>query len=64
MGLRAVLVQIAEDINKLNYFTLELESEGREPRLSEDVKLGFFRMSRKLSIISANTLRPVKLSSK
>ena len=45
MGLRASLEQTAEDINKLNHFTLEIEVEGREPRLSEDVKLGFFRIA-------------------
>jgi PAS domain S-box-containing protein len=44
MGLRAALEQVAEDINNLNYFTVELIVEGREPGLSEEVKLGYFRI--------------------
>jgi PAS domain S-box-containing protein len=45
LGLRAALEQIAEDINKLNYFKIEIEVEGKEPKLTEDVKLGFFRIA-------------------
>ncbi len=45
MGLRASLEQIGEDINKLNHFKLEVEAEGREPKLSEEIKLGFFRIA-------------------
>jgi PAS domain S-box-containing protein len=45
MGLRAALEQIAEDFNNLNYFTVELIVEGREPGLSEEVKLGYFRIA-------------------
>lgn len=44
MGLRASLEQIAEDINKLNYLRVEVEVEGREPDLPEEVKLGLFRI--------------------
>ncbi len=45
LGLRAALEQIAEDLNKLNHFTVELEVEGKEQELSEAVKLGFFRIA-------------------
>ena len=45
IGLLASLEQIAEDINKLNCFKVEVEVNGKEPKLSEDVKLGFFRIA-------------------
>jgi signal transduction histidine kinase len=45
MGLLPALEQIAEDINKLNLFQVEIDAKGREPELSEEVKLGFFRIA-------------------
>jgi PAS domain S-box-containing protein len=45
MGLRASIEQTAEDLNKLNQFKVEIEVKGREPELSEEVKLGFFRIA-------------------
>jgi signal transduction histidine kinase len=45
LGLKAALGQIAEDINKLNHFTVEVEVEGHEQELSDEVKLGFFRIA-------------------
>jgi PAS domain S-box-containing protein len=44
LGLQAALEQIAEDFNKLNSFKIEVDVEGDEPILTEDVKLGFFRI--------------------
>jgi two-component system, NarL family, sensor histidine kinase DegS len=37
--------QISEDINKLQQIKVELIVNGEEPKLSEDVKLGFFRIA-------------------
>jgi PAS domain S-box-containing protein len=45
LGLQAALEQIAEDINKLQQIKVEVRSEGEEQRLSEDLKLGFFRIA-------------------
>jgi PAS domain S-box-containing protein len=45
LGLLAALEQMAEDISKLNLFEIKVEVEGIEPALSEDVKLGFFRVA-------------------
>jgi PAS domain S-box-containing protein len=45
MGLRASLEQMAEDINKLNYLNVEVDVKGKEPKLSEEVKLGCFRIA-------------------
>jgi PAS domain S-box-containing protein len=45
LGLQAALEQIAEDINKLGYFSVEIEAEGFEPDLSEEVKLAYFRIA-------------------
>jgi PAS domain S-box-containing protein len=45
LGLRAALEQTADDINKVNSFKAEVEVEGREPELSEEIKLGFFRVA-------------------
>src|SRR5512136_2271571 len=45
LGLQASIEQIAEDINKLNHFKVELEVQGKEPMLSEEIKLGFFRIA-------------------
>jgi PAS domain S-box-containing protein len=44
-GLVAALEQIAEDFNKLGQFSIEEHVEGMEPELSEEVKLGFFRIA-------------------
>lgn len=44
LGLLAALEQIAEDINKLKQVKVELHSEGTEPKLSEEIKLAFFRI--------------------
>lgn len=45
MGLRSSLEQIADDINKLKQITVEINVEGEEPDLSEEIKLGFFRIA-------------------
>jgi PAS domain S-box-containing protein len=48
LGLLAALDQIAEDMNKLNqtnHISVEVDAEGEEPPLSEDVKLGLFRIA-------------------
>jgi PAS domain S-box-containing protein len=45
LGLQAALEQIAEDHNKVGQIRVEVNVEGREPELSEDIKLGFFRVA-------------------
>jgi len=45
LGLLAALEQIAEDINKLQQIKVEVKSEGKEQPLSEEIKLGFFRIA-------------------
>ena len=45
MGLLAALEQIAEDYNKLKQLSVEVHYEGNEPKLAEEVKLGFFRVA-------------------
>jgi PAS domain S-box-containing protein len=45
LGLVAALEQIAEDINKVQQISVDVEVEGIEPEISEDVKLGFFRIA-------------------
>jgi len=48
LGLLAALDQIAEDMNKLNqtnHISVEVDAEGEEPSLPEDVKLGLFRIA-------------------
>jgi len=48
LGLLAALDQMAEDINKLNHtnhFSVEVDAEGKEPPLPEDLKLGLFRIA-------------------
>jgi PAS domain S-box-containing protein len=44
-GLVAALEQIADDFNKLGQLTVEVHLEGMEPELSEETKLGFFRVA-------------------
>ena len=44
-GLAAALEQIAEDYNKLGQLAVEVQVKGVEPALSEEVKLGFFRIA-------------------
>ncbi len=44
-GLAAALEQIATDYNKLGQLSVEVNVEGMEPELSEEVKLGFFRIA-------------------
>ena len=44
-GLAAALEQIADDFNKLGQFSIEVQVDGVEPELSEEVKLGFFRIA-------------------
>jgi PAS domain S-box-containing protein len=44
-GLAAALEQIADDYNKLGQLSVEVQIEGIEPRLSEDIKLGYFRIA-------------------
>jgi PAS domain S-box-containing protein len=45
LGLVAALEQIAEDINKLGQIRVEVKVEGAELQLSEDIRLGFFRIA-------------------
>ena len=45
MGLLAALEQIADDYNKLGQLIVEVKTDGVEPELSEEVKLGFFRIA-------------------
>ena len=44
-GLLAAIEQIADDYNKLGQLSVEVNVEGVEPELSEEVKLGFFRIA-------------------
>jgi PAS domain S-box-containing protein len=44
-GLVAALEQMAEDFNKLGQLFVEVHIVGMEPELSEEVKLGFFRIA-------------------
>ena len=44
-GLVGALVQVADDYNILGQLEVEVHIEGAEPELSEDVKLGFFRIA-------------------
>ncbi len=44
-GLLAALEQVIEDINKLQQTKVNLKVEGGEPDLSDDVKLGLFRIA-------------------
>ncbi len=44
-GLAAALEQIADDYNKMGQFSVKINVEGVEPGLSEDFKLGFFRIA-------------------
>jgi PAS domain S-box-containing protein len=44
-GLVGALEQIADDFNKLGQLAVEVHIEGIEPELSEEVKLGFFRIA-------------------
>jgi signal transduction histidine kinase len=41
----AALEQIVEDLDKLQQASEELHTGGDEPQLSEEVKLGFFRIA-------------------
>ncbi len=45
LGLQAALEQIAEDINKLHQIEIEVNVEGQEPKMQDDVKLAFFRIA-------------------
>ena len=45
LGLQAALEQMADDINKLKQLPVEVKVDGREPQVSEDIKLGFFRIA-------------------
>jgi PAS domain S-box-containing protein len=45
LGLTAALEQIADDYNVLKQLHVEVNVEGSEPELSEEVKLGFFRIA-------------------
>ncbi len=44
-GLTAALEQIADDYNKLGQLSVEVQVEGSEPKLSEGIKLGLFRIA-------------------
>ncbi len=44
-GLASALEQMAEDHNKLGQVSVKVFVEGLEPDLTEDVKLGFFRIA-------------------
>jgi PAS domain S-box-containing protein len=45
LGLRAALEQLAEDIDKLKQVRVVLEVEGDEPELTDNIKLGLFRIA-------------------
>ncbi len=45
LGLQAAIEQVAEDINKLKQIPVEVNVEGIEPDISEEMKLGFFRIA-------------------
>lgn len=45
LGLQAALEQISEDINNLQQITVEVNIEGTELEIPEEVKLGFFRIA-------------------
>ncbi len=45
LGLQAALEQIVEDVNKLRGIPIEINVEGTEPEVAEDLKLGFFRIA-------------------
>ncbi|MDD5700661.1 MAG: histidine kinase N-terminal 7TM domain-containing protein [Dehalococcoidales bacterium] len=45
LGLLAALEQIVEDTNKLKQIKVKLNVEGQEPELSDEVKLGLFRIA-------------------
>lgn len=45
IGLQAALEQLAEDVNKLKQIVIEVNTEGIEPDLSEEERLGFFRVA-------------------
>lgn len=45
LGLQAALEQIAEDINKLDQITVEVNVDGEEAEISEEIKLGLFRIA-------------------
>jgi two-component system NarL family sensor kinase len=45
LGLRAALEQLADDINKLIQINAVLEVEGEELKLSDNIKLGLFRIA-------------------
>lgn len=45
LGLQAALEQIAEDINKLDKIAVDVNVEGEEPEISEEIKLGLFRIA-------------------
>ncbi len=45
LGLQAAIEQMADDINKLNQIPVKVNIQGSEPPISEDIKLGFFRIA-------------------
>ena len=45
LGLHAALEQIAEDANKVNQIAVEVDVEGEEPSMPDEVKLGLFRIA-------------------
>lgn len=45
LGLRAALEQSVEDINKLKQISVEMNVEGEEPAMPDEVKLGLFRIA-------------------
>ena len=45
LGLQAAMEHLAGEVNKSRLVSLELKAEGREPELSPEVKLGFFRIA-------------------
>jgi len=45
LGLRAALEQVTEDINGLKQIKVDLNVEGSEPLLSDELKLAFFRIA-------------------
>jgi signal transduction histidine kinase len=45
LGLLAAIEQIAEDVNKLGQIKVDVNVAGEERELSEEIKLGFFRIA-------------------
>jgi two-component system, NarL family, sensor histidine kinase DegS len=45
LGLQAAIEQAVEDFNKIGDVAIQAEVDGEEPQLTEEIKLGFFRIA-------------------